>query len=191
MKRRGNVALGRKEMGIMFSILLIVLTLFYTGCAITPQLAKPNQMVIPEPIYSNEGEFMCPYTQDGVMAAWTDKAVTASLGAKIGKMGAVYGVQKGLEQVPIPVPFVGSFLASKIGETIGRKAAIEMCGGMDYIKESADLSFNSLDDMSVYLYAKHSGHEHYAKALKATMDIYPRLQDRYHSALVVASRMTP
>jgi hypothetical protein len=59
---------------------------------------------------------------------------------------------------------------------------------MDFICNSSDLSFNSPDDMAIYLYVKHSSHEHYQNALKASFGIYPEFEQRYHIALANASR---
>ncbi|MBF0127374.1 MAG: hypothetical protein HQM02_09210, partial [Magnetococcales bacterium] len=57
-----------------------------------------------------------------------------------------------------------------------------------YIKETSDLSFNSLPDLSLYIYSKFGTTEHYADALKATMAIYPELQQIYHGTLQGAAR---
>jgi len=127
---------------------------------------------------------MCPYTQDGVLAEWTDKAINAKVGATIGKHAGAFAGQKALEQVP----FVGGMLGQKVGEEAGRAIAIESCGGMQAIKESSDISFNSLEDMSLYIYVKNSGHEHYQSALDSTCEIYPKLKKVYYSTLVRASK---
>jgi hypothetical protein len=153
------------------------------GCA-GKQIAKPYEMTAPKPMPNNSGEYMCPYTSDGVMAEWTDQAVNAAMGATIGKTAGAYAGQKALEQIPI----VGGFIGSKVGECAGRAIAIKSCGGWEQIKKTSDLSFNDLDKMSVYLYVEHSDHEHYDEALKATYEIYPDLKDRYWAALKEASQ---
>jgi phage tail tape-measure protein len=127
---------------------------------------------------------MCPYTQDDVVALWVDKAVNAKAAASVGKAAGAYVGQKALEQIP----FVGAFLGSKAGEAVGRKIAIEASGGWEYIKETSDLSFNSLEDMAVWLYATKSSNEHYPEVYKATCGIYPELQEVYYSAIMNAGK---
>ena len=163
-------------------MLIIAFAGFLTGCA-AQQISKPDQMVAPKPILGNSGKYMCPYTQDGVMAEWTDKAINAKIGSKVGAMTGTYTGQKAFEKVP----FVGGVIGSHVGEAVGRKVAIESAGGMDYIKKKSDLSFNDIGDMSVYLYVKHSNHPHYQNALDAAMEIYPELKKEYYPAIQKAS----
>jgi len=127
---------------------------------------------------------MCPYTQDGVLAEWVDKAINAKMGATIGKHAGAYLGKKALENIP----FVGGFLGGKFGESAGRAIAIKASGGWEYIKSTSDTSFDNVDNLAVYLYAKHSSHPHYNNALKATWGIYPELQKRYYNALLKAGR---
>jgi hypothetical protein len=155
-----------------------------SGCAVTPKLARPQELNAPRPIPNNMGKYMCPYTQDGVMAEWTDKAINAKIGATIGKHAGAYVGQKAVEQIP----FIGGMLGSAVGKEAGRKIAIESSGGMETIKNSSDLSFNSFDDMSLYLYVNYSSHEHYKDAFAAASAIYPELQEAYYPALARASK---
>lgn len=158
------------------------------GCAGIggPQLAQPAQLatIAPQPIYGNSGEFMSPYTEDGVVAGWVDKAINAKLGAAIGSQAGAYAGRKLMENVP----FFGGMLGQRVGDAAGRKIAIEASGGWEYIKETSDLSFNRLEDMAVYLYANHSSHPDYQKVLEATYEIYPDLQQAYMPAIMAASR---
>ncbi len=151
-----------------------------------PQIAPPAQLatVAPEPIYGNSGEFMSPYTEDGVVALWVDKALNAKLGAAVGRQAGAKAGEKLMENVP----FFGGMLGKKVGDSAGRAIAIEASGGWEYIKENSDLSFNSLSDMSVYLYANHSSHPQFQKVLEATFEIYPEMRDTYYAALQNASR---
>ena len=161
---------------VMFAFLL-------SSCAMKPNV-KPEQIVPPSPIQGNSGEYMCPYTSDGVVAEWVDKAINAKAGATIGKTAGAYAGQKAMEQIP----FVGGILGGMAGEAIGRKIAIESCGGWEYIKDTSDLSFNSCDDLAVYIYATHSSHSHYDKVLSAAYEIYPDLEKNYWSAIKEAPR---
>lgn len=151
-----------------------------SACAGTPP--KPEKIDPPEPIPSNTGEYMSPYTKDGVLAAWVDKAVNAELGAAAGATAGSLAGQAAAEQVPI----VGGLVGGWVGEKLGRAAAIEAAGGEDYIRQTSDLSFDELDNMAVWLYATHHDHEHYKQALQSAMSIYPDLEDDYRPAIVDA-----
>lgn len=154
------------------------------GCAMGPQLVPPSQLTAPQAILDNTGKYMCPYTTDNVLAEWTDKALNAKMGSALGgTIGSLAG-QKALEQVP----FIGGMLGKQVGEAVGRKIAIGAAGGEQFIRESSDISFNSIDDMAVYMYVKYSTSEHYNDALKATMEIYPELKNSYGTSLINASR---
>ena len=165
-------------------VFVLVALAMVAGCAMTPTMPSPSSIVAPEPIRGCSGRYMCPYTSDGVVAEWVDKGMHAKMGATIGKTAGAYAGQKAFEQIP----FVGGILGSKVGEAAGRAIAIEACGGWDYIKKTSDLSFNSVDKLAVYLYAKYSTNEHYSQVLKATKEIYPDLEKRYYRAIQNAPR---
>lgn len=166
--------LCRKIMLVLIGVVVLALT----GC-VANKMPDPTALQIPTPHYDNNGQYMCPYTQDGVMAEWTDKAVNAKMGAAVGQMAGAYAGQKAFEMVPI----LGGFLGSTVGEYAGRKIAIEAAGGEEFIRESSDISFDDLNEMSIYMYATHSTHEHYQSALQAAMEIYPDLKKVYTSAI--------
>lgn len=161
--------------------------LFLSGCATFsgPTMATPAQLaaVAPEPIYGNTGEFMSPYTEDGVVADWVDKAINAKLGAAVGSQVGAYAGRKALENVP----FFGGMLGQRAGDAAGRAIAIQASGGWDHIRGTSDLSFATLEDMSVYLYAMHSSHPHFDKVLEATYEIYPDMRTAYWPAIQRAS----
>lgn len=172
------------------ALLALTSTLFLGACAAggfaQPRMASPQQMalVAPEPIRGNSGEFMSPYTSDGTVAEWAEKATSAKMGAAVGGMAGRKLGEKAMENVP----FFGGMLGQKAGEELGRKAAIEASGGWESIKGSSDLSFNNLQDMAIWMYANHSSHSHYQEALDATMEIYPDLKVTYQQALMQASQ---
>ena len=159
-----------------------VFAVILSGC-VTP-LPTPGEVRVPTPIEGNSGEYMAPYTQDRVVAKWVDKAINAKLGATIGRVAGTLVAQKLLENVPI----FGGWLGGKAGEMIGRKIALEASGGVEYIKENSDLSFNSVDDLAVWLYAEYSTNEHYQEVLSATWEIYPELKTRYAPAIHAAKK---
>ncbi|MCK5011627.1 MAG: hypothetical protein KAS98_14120 [Deltaproteobacteria bacterium] len=173
--------IGQKVFLVGMAGLLITMS---GGCFSMVPLPKSSELVSPEPIQGNSGECMCPYTSDGVCAEWVDKAISAKAGATIGKHVGAYAGQKAFEQIP----FVGGLIGSAIGEGVGREIAIKASGGWEYIKKTSDLSFNSVDNLSVYLYANHSSHKHYNDALKAAWEIYPKLKKRYFVAIKNAPR---
>ncbi len=164
------------------TIVSCISAVFLSGCG--PTLAQPHELTAPQPIIGNAGKYKCPYTQDGVMAEWTDNAINAKLGSTIGKTAGAYVGQKALEQIP----FIGGILGSAVGDAAGRAIAIEASGGWEFINSTSDLSFPNCDDMSLYLYVKCSSHPHFQKALSASFEIYPEMKKRYYSALVKASR---
>lgn len=161
---------------------LVVAAATFSGCA-TASFPTPKQVVAPAPVPDNSGKFMAPYTTDGVVAEWVDKAIKAKMGAAIGSHVGAYAGQKALEQVP----FIGGFIGEKAGKAIGREIAVKSAGGWDSIKQSSDLSFNSVDDLAVWMYAKYSENEHYAQVLEATQGIYPELVERYAPAIHLAA----
>jgi hypothetical protein len=138
-----------------------------------------DQLIVPQARLDNGGEFMCPYTQDDVLAEWTDMAIKAKGAASIGgAIGAEVG-SRALENIPI----IGGILGQKVGEKAGRAIAVKNSGGWDFIKETSDISFDRLDDLAVYLYATFSTHEHYQDALDATRASYPKMKQAYGNAI--------
>lgn len=154
-----------------------------TACAMAPQIAPPTELAAPAPVEGNTGKFMSPYTSDGTVSPWVEKAINAKMGATIGATAGVYAGQKLMENVP----FFGGLLGQQLGEAAGRKIALEASGGEEFIRSSSDLSFDSIDDMAIYLYVKHSSHPNYQDALAAAQEIYPELKQRYGFALQTAS----
>ena len=145
-------------------------------------LPVPSEVVYQQPIQDSSGKFVSPYTSDDVLAEWVDKAVNAEMGSTIGATAGIYAGQKVFEQIP----FVGSYIGSAVGDYAGRAVAIEMSGGEEFIRKTSDLSFNNVNDLAVWLYAKHSSNKHYSDALEATYAIYPELKENYMEALYAA-----
>ncbi len=129
-------------------------------------------------IPDNSGEYMSPWTSDGVLAEWVDKAINAKMGSAVGSAAGAYAAQKALNNVP----FIGGFLGSKVGKEVGRTAAISASGGMDYIRQTSDQSFRSLDDMARYLKTVHASSSNFQDAIKAADAIYPGLMQSLASA---------
>lgn len=159
--------------------MLILIAFLFSGCAAMQPQLQPHEVQAPTPIEGNTGAYMCPYTSDGVTAEWVDKAINARMGAAVGQMAGAYAGQAVMEQIP----FVGGFLGSMAGEKIGREIAIKACGGWEYIKLTSDLSFVSVDDMAVYMFANYSLNSNYNEVFNAVKEIYPEFADKYHVAI--------
>jgi hypothetical protein len=126
---------------------------------------------------------MSPFTEDGTVAPWVEKGRAASAGANI---GGFVGAQAG-QKLAENIPFVGGLLGQKVGEKLGREVALNMVGGEAYIRETSDLSFNSAEDLALYMYAKNSSHKDYAQVLDLAEKIYPELQEAYFPTILKAS----
>jgi len=159
---------------------IMVLALFVAGCA-TP-LPTQTQVRVPTPIRGNSGQYMCPFTSDDTVAEWVSTGVKARFGSAVGSAIGARAGQEILKNIPI----IGGILGQEVGKAAGRRIAISSSGGMEKIKSTSDLSFNSIDDMAVYMYAKHSGRKDYKQVLQLTQEIYPKLQGRYIRAIRAA-----
>lgn len=133
----------------------------------------------------NLGEYMSPYTSDGVLAEWVNMGASADIGGTAGSgAGAVAGsmiADKALESVPFG-SLIGGVIGSKVGEEMGREAGISAAGGWETIKATSDRSFDSLTNMARYLAQKYGSEPTYSDALKVTMQVYPEFQKALASA---------
>lgn len=140
-------------------------------------------------IQDNSGEYLSPYTSDGVTAEWVNKAINAKMGSSVGSaVGAAAGAyagRKALESVPggsLLGSLFGGMAGSKAGQNLGRDAAIQASGGWEYIRETSDLSFRSLNDMARWMTTVHGQKRNFQEVLKATLQVYPELQPALASA---------
>ena len=148
---------------------------------ITATMAAANMtLTAPTPIADNSGAFLSPYRCDGTPTEWSDKAMTAGAGAAGGGMLAGKAAER--------VPFVGGFFKKKAQEIGSQQGAQMAAGGMDFIKSSSDMSFNTSNELAVYLQAKHAALDpDFAKRVSAAMAIYPELKTNYTSAVQAAA----
>jgi len=161
----------------------VLAALLLAACATPgPQLAAPTQLIAPAPIAGNTGKYMSPFTEDGTVAPWVEKGRAASAGSSV---GAFAGAEAG-KHLASAIPFVGGFIGQTIGEKAGRAIALEMVGGEENIRNTSDMSFNTVDDLAVYMYVKNSSHKDYAEVLHLTQQIYPELVQRYIPAIAAA-----
>lgn len=168
----------------------VVLGAFMLVFAACGSLKPPDLSTLkaPEPIPDNSGKYMCPYTSDGVLAEWVDKAMYAGAAKDIGGAVGSYVGEKAAEQVLGNIPFVGGYVGQKAGEALGRTIAIQAAGGWDFIKSKSDLSFNRPEDLAVWMYVNHGKDENYPEVLKIVMGIYPELEKNYQDYLYNAAR---
>ncbi|MFT5211312.1 MAG: hypothetical protein ACI9CE_003051 [Flavobacterium sp.] len=82
---------------------------------------------------------------------------------------------KAIDSALTKLPFVGFMKRAAKSKAKGA-AAIVAIGGCDYIKENSSLSFNRLDDYSIYLHSEYDGLPEYEQGLAAAMAIYPKLE---------------
>lgn len=61
-----------------------------------------------------------------------------------------------------------------------------MVGGEEFIRAKSDISFNTVQDLAVYMYATKSGHKDCGEALSLTQEIYPELKTAYNPAIASA-----
>jgi len=140
-------------------------------------------------IANNSGTYLSPYTSDGVTAEWVNKAINAKMGSSVGSaVGAAAGAyagRKALESVPggsLLGSLFGGMAGSKAGKDVGRDAAIEASGGWDYIRQTSDQSFRSLDDMARWMTQVHGQKSNFQEVVNATLQVYPELQPALASA---------
>lgn len=131
-------------------------------------------------IDGTSGQYMSPYTSDGVTAEWVNKAINANIGSTVGSgVGAAagaYAANKALDSVPFG-GLIGGMMGSSVGESVGRETAIEASGGWEHIRATSDQSFRSLSDMARYLNAVYSNEPTYQEAMAAAAQVYPELAD--------------
>lgn len=129
-------------------------------------------------IADSSGQFLSPITSDGVVAEWVEKSISVGLGSSLGGAAGAYVGQKALENVP----FVGGFLGQRGGAALGRKLALEGVGGEAFMRETTDISFNTVDEMATWLKRNYATHPRMAEVLKASGKIYTDLPLAYARA---------
>lgn len=137
-----------------------------------------GQVAAPAPAAGTKGKYFLPYTAEGGLTEWATKTFSTQVGAAV---GAKAGEEAG-KHLAAKVPFGGlaSGLMKKKGKEMGAVAAI---GGTEFIRKTSSVSFNSLDDLAVYMHVKHGGRGDYAQALAAAMAVYPSLETGYDTAI--------
>ena len=135
--------------------------------------------VAPRPHPDNSGKFFLPYDANGQLTAWANKALEAQIGAAVGGKAG----EKAGQMAASKIPLAGGLLAmgaKKKGKELGALAAL---GGADFIRQTSSVSFDRLEDLSLYLHLNYAGHADYVKAFAAAMALYPDLA-KNHEATV-------
>lgn len=124
-----------------------------------------------DPIEGNTGKFMLPFDEAGNPTPWAEKALNAQIGAAVSEKVTGKAIDTALSKVPF-----GGFMRGATKTKAKGAGAIIAIGGWDYIKDTTTLSFNRLDDYSIYLHSEYNGLPGYEKALAAAMAVYPKLE---------------
>jgi hypothetical protein len=140
--------------------------------AVPATAASTAGLVAPQPILGNGGAYMSPYTEDGTVTVWVEKATAAKIGSAVGGM---IGAEAGKELAK-NIPFFGGMIGKQVGERAGREIAIKAAGGWEFIKANSDLSFASARDLATWLKVTHSANPHYKSVVGAIKEIYPELK---------------
>lgn len=141
--------------------------------------AAAAEPVAPQPRAGNSGKFYLPYDANGQLTAWAGKALTAQIGAAIGAKAG----EKAGQMAAAKIPIAGGLLAmgaKKKGKELGALAAL---GGSDFVKQSSSLSFDRLEDLSLYLHLNCAGKADYVKAFAAAMALYPDLAKNHEATI--------
>ena len=153
----------------------------------TQVLTPGAELEAPTPRNDTKGKFISPYRSDGELADWANRAINATAGAVVAGEATDRATGSAVNQLAGKVPggaLVGGLLKKKAKDKAKELGAVTAVGGWDYIKKTSDLSFNSADELAVYMHATHSDTDvDFAKALSAAFSVYPELKDAYEPAV--------
>lgn len=154
----------------------------------------PEQINAPIPIAGNIGHYKSPFAAAGTIAAWAkQRSAESDNGSDIaGAIGGSAGQQvanKALDFVPFGL---GGMIGRNAGESAARSATSQTTEAplptADEIAATSNLSFASADELSLYMYARHSRNPEYQRVLELTMKIYPEMQTSYTAAIEKAAQ---
>ena len=136
------------------------------------------ELEVPESLPDASGKYVSPYQRDGGMSAWAEKSLSAEAGEAAGEAA---GESAG-NVVAAKVPF-GGFMKGAIKDKSGQAGAVAAVGGWDFIRESSDISYDDVEDYSVYLHATHGMDADYKESLATAFSVYPELKKKYKKSL--------
>jgi len=133
---------------------------------------------VDSPLNNTDAKYILPFTADGELAAWAEKALTAQASAAAAGVAS----DKAVDTLAAKVPFGGAFSGGfkKKGKNI---AAVTAIGGWDFIRESSDQSLDDMKNYAVFLHKHYATHERYKDALAASLALYPKLEKAYVPAV--------
>lgn len=168
----------------LHALAILASAVVLSACASSPRY---DDLIAPEPILDSSGAYVSPYLASGAEAPWVGRLATTDMFAQATTERA--GRRAGSRLAG------GGLLGAVAGEVAGgaarkasREAAFEALGGEEKMREESDLSFNTADDLIVWLHVNHRKNEGFERARKATGLIYPEVVDRWYSALDNAPR---
>jgi hypothetical protein len=92
------------------------------------------------------------------------------------------------EKAAAAIPFVGGFFSKKAKDVGAKTGAMTAAGGAEFVKSTSNISFNTPQELAVYLQAKHAALDpDFAKRVAAAMSIYPELKTAYAPAVQAAA----
>jgi len=151
------------------------------------QIEKVQQLTVdlqaPRPMENTKGKFLLPYTIDGEPTEWAQKALNAQAGKLVGEKAGNMAANALASKVPFG-GLAGGFMKKKVKES----AAVLALGGMDFIKETSDQSFNKIEDYAVFLQARHGRDPDFKEMLASAVAVYPDLEHRFAPAVQAAYR---
>lgn len=139
-------------------------------------MPDPNLVRSPEPMAGSEGAFLSPYTAEGNLTSWAQRAVDSGV---LGDVEGYMGIDRGnlIES---------AFSAGKrlIGsEATVNDATLEAAGGWEVIRAATEQSFATAEDLSTHLYANYHDDAMFSKALAVSADLYPQVRTGFVKAV--------
>lgn len=151
----------------------IALLLEETGDRFLAESPADNHRSVDDlPLPASAGAFVSPYTRDGVTAEWVSSAINARTGSAVGSAVGAAAATEAVRRIGSGIPGIGilaGVAGSAAGKSVGRDIAIDEAE----MRQSADTSFRTLNDMAHYLVRKHGNHASFAEVVRATNQVYP------------------
>ncbi|MEK6807377.1 MAG: DUF3617 family protein [Pseudomonadota bacterium] len=156
--------------------------------SLTAAMAKAP---MPAPRADGQGKFVMPFKRDGNPTDWAGKALQAAAAGVATNMAAEKATEaasSALASVAGPwgglaSSLFGSAAKDKVKEVAQDTGAALAIGGWDSIRASSDQSFDSIDQMIVYMQSSYQARSDYVMAVAATVALYPEIVDRFEPAI--------
>lgn len=157
-------------------------------------LPPASKLTAPMPISGNSGNYMSPFTATGGIAPWAvEVEATTDNGSDLAaNVGGAVGEQVGRKALDF-IPFgLGGMVGKEVGSQAGRSATRTTTQARvpsaEEAKATSDISFNTPNELAVFMYAKYSSHPEYARVLSLTQQVYPELTRVYVLAIEQAAK---